>query len=102
MMRKIDADHLLSRFNEPKNAEEAAMVKNLTDFINSEPSVESLKIQWVETTRKKHTKDCNTTRYGVECDNCKRFQDSPTKFCADCGGVYNGEIIFNTKPRFRR
>ena len=101
-MKKIDADHMKSRLNEPKTAEEAAMVKILTEFIDSEPEIEDKKIRWISAMRKKHTRDCNTTRYGFECDSCKHFEDEPTRFCSECGGRYDGVLTQYNMKKFRR
>ena len=50
-------------------------------------------IKWIPTKRERRTKDVHAVSYGVECSNCKRFQNEPTRFCADCGRKFDGEII---------
>lgn len=50
-------------------------------------------MRWITTKREKISKQVKSVRYGVECSNCKRFQDEPTRYCADCGERYDGEII---------
>lgn len=101
-MRKIDADHMKSRLNEPKTKEEAEMVKILIEFIDSEETVEEPPIMWFPAMKKRHTRDCNTIRYGFECSRCKNFQDVLTRHCSECGGKYDGELIYHNSKRFRR
>lgn len=101
-MKKIDADHMKTRIKEPKTAEETAMVKTLIEFIDSEPEIEDDKIMWIPAMKKKHTRDCNTTRYGFECSKCKNFEDVLKRYCSDCGGRYDGELVHKNIKRFRR
>lgn len=50
-------------------------------------------IQWLPSKRESRLKNgVHAVSYGVECSNCKRFQSDLTRFCADCGGKFNGEI----------
>lgn len=50
-------------------------------------------IEWISTKRERKLKNVHAVSYGVECSNCKRFQTEPTRYCADCGKKFYGEII---------
>ena len=57
-------------------------------------------IQWIESRKERRTKDCHTVSYGVKCSRCGCFQDSPSRFCKDCGGRYDGELTKKSEKRF--
>ena len=104
-MRKIDGDHLKSRLNRPKNYVEETMVNAFIKFIDEEPELvelEHLPIDWIISTRDKSTRDVKSIRYGVECSTCKHFQDIPTRYCPDCGGKFDGELIKIGAKKFYR
>ena len=49
-------------------------------------------IQWLNAKKEIKSKNCHTVRHGVKCNRCGCFQDSPSRFCKDCGGKFNGEL----------
>ena len=50
-------------------------------------------IQWLPAKREKRTKDCHSISNGVKCSRCGCFQELPSRFCKDCGGHFDGELV---------
>lgn len=49
-------------------------------------------IQWLRSKRESKNGLVHAVSYGVECSRCKKFQSVETRYCADCGGKFNGEL----------
>lgn len=107
-MRLGDLDHLRSRV-----ASEAG--KELVNgdvfafMIDTEPTIEKDRneepIEWIPTKREHRTKNCHSLTSGVECSNCKTFEEYPVRFCKGCGGRFNGELpefVNKLNKRYRR
>lgn len=90
-MRKIDADHLLSRLGKPTNKAEAVIYEAWINFINEEATIDE-PIEWIPSDKEKKTRYCHSISHGFRCSKCGQWEELTSRYCKGCGGHFDGEV----------